>query len=104
MLRFSGIIPSRRGGYCRRRYDRDDERAQKVNFRSFYESKYVLTPNDSGGIDSADAIAGKQVVPIGTTGAQYAGKTRDIRSNSLTIIPMSLAELQVGGSPASHPR
>ena len=104
-IAFSGIIPILQQG------DMDiaaagmtvtKERAQKVNFSApFYESKLViLTPNDSG-IDSADAIAGKQVaVQIGTTGAQYAenqGYTVKQFDNNSDVI----MELQVGGSPAA---
>lgn len=104
-IAFSGIIPILQQG------DMDiaaagmtvtKERAQKVNFSApFYESKLViLTPNESG-IDSADAIAGKQVaVQIGTTGAQYAenqGYTVKQFDNNSDVI----MELQVGGSPAA---
>lgn len=104
-IAFSGIIPILQQG------DMDiaaagmtvtKERAQKVNFSApFYESKLVvLTPNDSG-IDSADAIAGKQVaVQIGTTGAQYVenqGYTVKQFDNNSDVI----MELQVGGSPAA---
>lgn len=104
-IAFSGIIPILQQG------DMDiaaagmtvtKERAQKVNFSApFYESKLViLTPNDSG-IDSAEAIAGKQVaVQIGTTGAQYAenqGYTVKQFDNNSDVI----MELQVGGSPAA---
>lgn len=104
-IAFSGIIPILQQG------DMDiaaagmtvtKERAQKVNFSApFYESKLaILTPNESG-IDSADAIAGKQVaVQIGTTGAQYAenqGYTVKQFDNNSDVI----MELQVGGSPAA---